>query len=120
MSPPPLCPRLVPLYEEVGQNRQIVDRFVADYLSLLDKRMTAITASLDSDSYDGTFTSVLSLETTSVMIGATEVARAARAIRAAVQQRQDSAIPELVGALVAATTSLRSDLERAGYGAHVS
>jgi hypothetical protein len=113
----PIGPQLAKLYEEVGRDEQIVARFVNDYLSLLDSRIATIFADLASDDDEAPLISLLSLETTSVMIGALGVVEAARALRLAVEDNDRSATHALFDALLIETAALRADLERAGYSA---
>jgi hypothetical protein len=111
----PISPQLAKLYEEVGRDEQIVARFVSDYLSLLDKRIATICADLAGDDDEAPLISLLSLETTSVMIGALDVVEAARALRRAVEDNDRSATHALFDALLVETAALRAELARAGY-----
>lgn len=102
--------RLAKLYEDVGHDQVVVRRFVTDYLALLDARIATIRADLQAGDDDATQVSLLSLETTSVMIGASAVADAARAVRIAVEHGDGSAQPRLLQTMLTAATELRSAL----------
>jgi hypothetical protein len=107
----------MPLYEDVGHNGEIVYRFVSDYLTLLDGRLTAIRDDLANGNHETAIVGLLSLETTSVMIGAREVADATRAVRNAVEGDDLSTLPPLLNTMVAETAAIRSALAREGYSA---
>lgn len=113
----PVSQRLMPLYEDVGHNGEIVYRFVSDYLSLLDDRLTAIRDNLANGDHEPAIIGLLSLETTSVMIGAREVADATRAVRNAVEGDDLSTLPPLLSTMVAETAAIRSVLAQEGYSA---
>jgi hypothetical protein len=83
----------------------------------LDSRIATIFADLASDDDEAPLISLLSLETTSVMIGALGVVEAARELRLAVEDNDRSATHALFDALLIETAALRADLERAGYSA---
>lgn len=81
------------LSEDVGNDCDVIDQFVADYLGLLDSRLSGLRVLLAADeSPEVIRVSVLSLETTSAMLGAADVVAAARALRQAVgsQRRFDA------------------------------
>ena len=76
-------------------------RFVRDYLGLLDERVTTITDQLESGNDLTAHISLLSLESTSSMVGAEELARIAGLLRGAVERGQRSTVPALVSAMTA-------------------
>lgn len=110
-----MADQLQSLYDELGGDRQVVDRFVRDYLALLDRRVARIRADLQGSDDDETVTALLSLETTSVMIGAPAVVEAARAVRTAVERQQQASLLPLLERLVAETAAVRQALEAEGY-----
>ena len=63
-------------------------RFVRDYLGLLDERVTAITGQLEAGNDLTAHISLLSLESTSSMVGAKELAKIAGLLRGAVERGQ--------------------------------
>lgn len=77
----------------------IMARFVRDYLSLLDERVATITAQLESGNDLTAHISLLSLESTSSMVGAKELASIAGLLRGAVERNQKHVVPTLVLAM---------------------
>lgn len=114
-SPGPTSSGLAKLYGDVDQDSAIVDRFVTDYLALLDDRLLAIRQVLALDDEDEAVVSILSLETTSAMIGAQDVVNAAHSLRRAVEQREMVAAEPLFDGLREAVTIMRDGLIREGF-----
>lgn len=94
VSVPPVGPRPVTpirstqlgdLANEVGHDTGIVERFVVDFLRLLDQRLAAVTEALTEDDTDGAVTVLRSLETTGAMLGATGLVEATGALRRALR-----------------------------------
>jgi hypothetical protein len=83
------------------EDTAIMARFVRDYLGLLDERVTAITGQLESGNDLTAHISLLSLESTSSMVGAKELARIAGLLRGALERGQRSTLPALVSAMTA-------------------
>lgn len=83
------------------EDTTIMARFVRDYLGLLDERVTAITGQLESGNDLTAHISLLSLESTSSMVGAKELARIAGLLRGAVERGQRSTVPALLSAMTA-------------------
>jgi hypothetical protein len=73
----------------------IVAQFVADYLRLLDGRLSRLDQLLSSGQTDSAVVALLSLETSSAMVGGWDVVAAAQTLRSAVEtaltDRDDSA-----------------------------
>ena len=88
----------------------IMARFVRDYLGLLDERVTTITDQLESGNDLTAHISLLSLESTSSMVGAKELARIAGLLRGVVERGQRSTVPALVSALTAEAARVRDQL----------
>jgi hypothetical protein len=101
----------------VGNDFSVVDRFVCDYLSLLNHRMDGLARLLAGDDPQATRIWVLSLETTSSMLGAGEVVSAAAKVRALVEADDDDATWEGYRVLEAAVARLQSSLTELGFSA---
>lgn len=84
-------------------------RFIEDYLELLDLRTAAIADQLQRSDLDGAVVTLLSLETSSTMAGADELAVAAAALRLAVQQ-QELDLERLLDAVVLRAESAKESL----------
>ena len=108
------------LAAEVGNDVSVVDRFVRDYLGLLDHRMDGLAELLAADDPQATRIWVLSLETTSSMLGATEVVTTAAALRALVEAGDDEATMAGYRRLEAAVGRLRASLNELGFSARPS
>ena len=74
-------------------------RFVRDYLGLLDERVATITAQLESGNDLTAHISLLSLESSSTMVGAKELASIAGLLRGAVERNEKHVVPALVLAM---------------------
>ena len=83
------------------EDTAIMARFVRDYLGLLDERVAAITDQLESGNDLTAHISLLSLESTSSMVGAKELAKIVGLLRGAVERGQRSTVPALVSAMTA-------------------
>lgn len=71
-------------------------RFVHDYLELLDHRVSSIRNHLEQRNFMTAHVALLSLESTSVMVGAGGLAQAAGRLREAVEQGERDTITELL------------------------
>jgi hypothetical protein len=91
----------------------IMARFVRDYLSLLDERVATITAQLESGNDLTAHISLLSLESTSSMVGAKELASLAGLLRGAVERNQKHVVPALVLAMTKEAARVHQQLGRA-------
>jgi hypothetical protein len=90
---------------------------VADYLGLLDQRLTGLARLLDGDQdVETTRVWILSLETASAMIGAHGVVAAARELRTAVGD-QRSVVDSAYAQLQLAVDEIRSSLADLGFTA---
>ena len=83
------------------EDTAMMAQFVRDYLGLLDERITPITGQLKSGNDLTAHISLLSLESTSSMVGAKELARITGLLRGAVERGQRSTVPALVSAMTA-------------------
>jgi hypothetical protein len=87
-------------------------RFVRDYLALLDDRVRAIATELESGNDLTTEVALLSLESTSAMVGEKELAKIVGVMRTAVEQGQRSGLPALMEAMTAEAERVRDRLAR--------
>ena len=87
-------------------------RFVRDYLALLDDRVRAIATELESGNDLTTHVALLSLESTSAMVGEKELAKIVGVMRTAVERGQRSGLPALMEAMTAEADRVRDRLER--------
>jgi hypothetical protein len=83
------------------EDTAMMERFVRDYLGLLDERVSAIIGQLESGNDRTAHVSLLSLESTSSMVGAKELAKIAGLLRGAVERGQRSTVPALLNAMTA-------------------
>jgi hypothetical protein len=81
------------------EDTAIMARFVRDYLALLDERITVITGELESGNDLTAHIALLSLESTSSMVGAKELAKIAGLLRGAIERGQRSTVHALVNAM---------------------
>jgi hypothetical protein len=88
----------------------IMARFARDYLGLLDERVATITAQIESGNDLSAHVSLLSLESTSFMVGAKELARIAGLLRGAVERRQTHLVPALVMAMTTEAVKVHQQL----------
>jgi len=106
-KPSPTSSRLDDLYRHFEQDPAVVDRFVADYMALLDERLAAIGACLAQGSTDDAVISILSLESTSSMIGAEQVVQLSHRLRVAVADLSVEVALEVFAELTRAAATLR-------------
>ena len=92
------------------EDTAIMARFVRDYLGLLDERVTTITGQLESGNDLTAHVSLLSLESTSLMVGAKELAKIVGLLRGALERGQRSTVPALVTAMTAEAARVRDRL----------
>lgn len=77
----------------------IMARFLTDYLALLDQRVLTIRAYLNAGNLTTAQVAMLSLESTSTMVGATALARTVSVLRAALERGDRAVFPELSAAM---------------------
>lgn len=116
-EPGPTRSRLDDLYRHFEQDPAVVDRFVADYVTLLDERLATIGACLAQGSTDDAVISILSLESTSSMIGAEQVVQLSHRLRVAVADRSEEVALEVFAELTCAVATLRQALFLPGHEA---
>ena len=88
----------------------MMTRFVHDYLDLLDERLLTIHTALTDGNLLAAEVAMLSLESSSTMVGATSLAHIVRNLRAAVVQGDWSCFPELTHALDAEASNVPGQL----------
>ncbi len=79
----------------------IMTRFVRDYVDMLDDRIGAITSSIEARNDMTAHVAMLSLESTSVMVGEKELAKIVGLLRSAIERDQRAVVPALVTAMSA-------------------
>lgn len=82
-----------------GDYDAIMARFLVDYLALLDQRVLTIRAYLNAGNVTTAQVAMLSLESTSTMVGATALARTVGVLRAALERGDRAVYPELSAAM---------------------
>ena len=92
------------------EDTAMMAQFVRDYLGLLDERVSAITSQLESGNDLTAHVALLSLESTSSMVGAKELAKIAGLLRGAVERGQQSTVPALVTAMTAEAARVHDQL----------
>jgi hypothetical protein len=106
-------PALLQLTAEVGGDATVVWQFVSDYLDLLEHRMAAVETSIAAGNGERAEVALLSLESTSLMVGADAIVRTVRPIRAAVGQADFASARSKLSALRRAEAIDRERLEQA-------
>jgi len=101
----------------VQEDYGIVDRFVSDYLTLLDGRLVKLERLLAGVDDEATLVALLSLGTTSSMIGADDVVAAAKSLSDAVEACQDTETRAAFAQLQTAVISVRRSLANQGFSA---
>ncbi len=116
-TPGPTSSALTQLTSDVQGDSTIVEKFVVDYLSLLDDRVYRLSRLLHGTDDDATLIAILSLESTSSMIGATEIVTVAPALRAAVESDQYECREAALERLQDAVAGVRTSLANLGFNA---
>jgi hypothetical protein len=97
----------------MAEHDAMMARFVHDYLELLDHRVSSIRSHLDQRNFMTAHVALLSLESTSVMVGADELAQAAGRLREAVEQGERDTVPSLLALVSTEAERTRRALEPA-------
>ena len=84
----------------------IMARFVRDYLAMLDQRVSTITTELESGTDLNAHVALLSLESASTMVGATELAKLVGLLRSEVERGQRTHVVGLVQAITTEAAQL--------------
>jgi hypothetical protein len=94
----------------MAEHDAMMVRFVHDYLELLDHRVSSIRNHLEERNFLTAHVALLSLESTSVMVGAAELAQAAGRLREAVEQGERDTVPALLAVVSAEAERTRDAL----------
>jgi hypothetical protein len=106
-------PRPTPLtrqWEMTAQEQDMMACFRQDYLDLLDGRVTTIQRLVAADQVEPARVALLSLESSSAMVGADELVAAVRQLRTALDDGARDAIGPLTAALTGEASAVRSRL----------
>ncbi len=98
----------------MAEHDAMMVRFVHDYLELLDHRVASIRSHLEQRNFMTAHVALLSLESTSVMVGADELAVTAGRLREAVQRGERDTVDALLAEVAAEATSTRAELASQG------
>jgi hypothetical protein len=98
----------------LGPGSAAMDRFVADYLQLLDGRLDAIRRCLADSDIEGARVAVLSLESSSVMLGGGPLAARLAELRAQLDLGTAPQRNALLALVETAATAFRRELQAAG------
>ena len=96
----------------MAEHDAMMARFVHDYLELLEHRVSSIRHHLDQRNFMTAHVALLSLESTSVMVGADDLADAAGALREAVEKGERDVVGELLAEVSAEAERTRQVLAR--------
>jgi hypothetical protein len=102
------------LYVALGPGEAAMDRFVTDYLLLLDGRLDAIRRCLEDSDIEGARVAVLSLESSSLMLGAGQLAGRLSELRSRLDLGPTPQRNALLEMVESAASVFRSELESAG------
>ena len=91
-------------------------RFVHDYLELLDHRLSSIRSHLEQRNFMTAHVALLSLESTSVMVGASGLAGAAGRLREAVEQGERNTVAALLADVTMEAERTRHELAEVPAG----
>lgn len=104
------------LYVALGPGEAAMDRFVTDYLQLLDGRLDTIRRCLDDSDIEGARVAILSLESSSVMLGGGPLAGRLAELRSHLDLRPTPQRNALLSLVESAASVFRSELDSAGRG----
>ena len=105
---------LVKLGHDLGDSA-VVHRFVCDYLGLFESRLSILGRALERGDTETALVSILSLESSSAMVGADGVVTAVQGIRDALPQDREAAGGVLLDRLVDEVDEERRRLDRQGF-----
>lgn len=94
----------------MNEDEAMMARFVRDYLELLDHRVEQVRHHIDARNYMSAHVALLSLESTTAMVGAPSLVEAARRLRTAVEDGHRDTMPDLLAAMVDEAEQARQDL----------
>jgi len=102
-------PSLQELRRDVNDDA-VVDHFVADFLELLDERLLGLERLLQRHRIEDSVTALLTIETSSLMVGAHDLAATAATLRRAVGSADVHIVPGLYDELLAASERTKAML----------
>lgn len=85
--------------DQMASDDEIMEQFVRDYLTLLDGRVSTITSTLESGTDIDAHVALLSLESTSHMVGAKELANLVGLLRSDLERGHRANMPALLQAV---------------------
>ena len=94
----------------MAEHDAMMARFVHDYLELLDHRVSSIRSHLEQRNFMTAHVALLSLESTSVMVGAESLAQAAGRLREAVEEGDRDVVPALLAVVGEEAERTRDEL----------
>ncbi len=94
----------------MNEDEAMMVRFTRDYLELLEDRVEQVRDHLAARNFMSAHVALLSLESTSVMVGADGLAQAVRQLRDAVEQGDRNSMPDRLSAVVLAADQARQNL----------
>ncbi len=94
----------------------IMARFVRDYVALLDQRVAVITAEVEARHDLKAHVALLSLESSSSMVGEQELANLVGLLRSALDRGQHSVFPGLLTSVALEADRVRARLTRGSGG----
>jgi hypothetical protein len=94
----------------MAEHDAMMVRFAHDYLELLEHRVSSIRHHLEHRNFMTAHVALLSLESTSVMVGAERLAQAAGRLREAVERGERDSVTVLLEQVGAEAEQARSDL----------
>ncbi|MGI8457696.1 MAG: hypothetical protein ACR2LI_06255 [Propionibacteriaceae bacterium] len=100
------------LRDELGDDAA-VDHFVTDFLTLLDDRLRSLHVLISQRRLEDSVTALLTIETSSLMIGADELASAATKLRLVVSEQRSDPLTPLLVELEDAAAQTKRDLSPA-------
>lgn len=98
-------------WEMTAQERDMMTRFRQDYLDLLDGRVTKIGRLVALAQVEPAHVALLSLESSSAMLGLTDLADAVRRLRSALPDDADDELLRLHGDVVERAAQAQAQLE---------
>jgi hypothetical protein len=101
-------------FGQLGPGEAAMDRFVADYLQLLDGRLAAIRRCLEDSDVEGARVAVLSLESSSAMLGGTALATRLTELRSHLDLGPTPQRNALLSLVEVAASVFRRDLQIPG------
>ena len=109
-QPRPVHPALAGLLADLDNDTAVLERFVSDFLSLLDARLATIGSLVRADDLAAAAVALQSLRTTSAMVGAEALARLAEDFHDHLGSEPLDVVDARLAALAAAAEQFRKQL----------